>query len=103
MFYGKGEEKTGIFQNPVEAKRDYELRDLAQGKTERHNFQGNLESNFKKCMGCDSGTQAWVLASRSSVYPHSSDWVHPGPQLSHSTRVSPAPWLTSSADHSLVL
>lgn len=44
MLYGKGEEKTGIFQNPAEAKRDYELRDLAQGKTERHNFKGNLES-----------------------------------------------------------
>lgn len=34
MFYGKGRKKTGIFQNPAEANRDYELRDLAQGKTE---------------------------------------------------------------------
>jgi len=51
MFYGKGEEKTGLFQNPAEAKRDYELRDLAQGKTERHNSKGNLDSTFKKCIG----------------------------------------------------
>lgn len=34
MFYGKGRKKTGIFQNPGEANWDYELRDLAQGKTE---------------------------------------------------------------------
>lgn len=102
MLYGKGEEKTGIVQNPTEAKRDYGWRDLAQGKTERHNFKGNLESNFKKCTGCEPSTQAWVLASRSSIYPHSSDWPHPGPQLSHSTQVSPAPWLTDSDHRSLV-
>lgn len=63
MLYGKGEEKTGIVQNPTEAKRDYGWRDLAQAKTERHNFKGNLESNFKKCTGCEPSTQAWILAS----------------------------------------
>lgn len=39
MFYGKGGEKPGIFQNSAEAKGDYEVRDSAQAKTQRHNFK----------------------------------------------------------------
>lgn len=59
----KERKKTGICRRPAEANRNYNLRDLAQGKTERHNFEGNLESNFNKCMGCEHSSWAWVLAS----------------------------------------
>lgn len=88
MFYGKGEEKTGLFQNPAEAKRDYKLRDLAQGKTERHNFKGNLDSNFKKCMGCEPSILLGLGPGIRELCPstcEAHDGVHPGPQLTHST------------------
>lgn len=51
MFYGKGGEKPGIFQNSAEAKGDYEVRDSAQAKTQRHNFKCDWESDFRKHMG----------------------------------------------------
>lgn len=83
------ERKRRIFQNPTEAKKDYELRDLAQGKTERHNFKGNLESNFSKCMGCEPSTQAWVLASGSSVCLPTKLWLGP-------------PWLPTEPQHTSI-
>lgn len=70
MFYGKGEEKTGIFQNPAEGKRD-QNRGIWLREKQRHNFKGNSESNFKKRMGCEPSTQAWVLAL--SVHLQNSD------------------------------
>lgn len=63
MFYGKGRGKPGISQNSAGAKGDYEVRDLAQGETERHKFKCNLESDFKKAHGGVKGALGLLCLS----------------------------------------
>lgn len=45
------EKNWHFFKNSAESDRDYELKDLAQGKTKRHKFKCCLDSDFKKQVG----------------------------------------------------
>lgn len=60
--------ETWYFSEFCRSQRGYEVRDLAQGETERHKFKCNLESDFKKAHGGVKGALGLLCLSVRQLY-----------------------------------